>query len=105
MTAAQTSIPLKGSISLGGILAVVLAGLMVAVVIVAISTRPVAAPASTSVGNPTRVLTSGHDEGRPNYVQSQPRKHVPTQSQSQPGAPTTPTTPLAPRFGGPARAQ
>ena len=118
MTAAQTSIPLKGSISMSGILAAVLAGLMVAVVIVAISARPVAAPATTSVQNPTRVLTlghdearfavpvltSGHDESRPNYVQSQPRKHVPG-FQVKPAVPSTPITPQAPRFGGAARPQ
>ena len=61
MTAAQTSIPFKGSHRLSGPLAIVAAGLIVAVVGVAISARPVAAPASVTGVN-SAPLTLQRDE-------------------------------------------
>ena len=61
MTATQTSIPFKGSHQLSGPLAVVAAGLIVAVMGVAISARPVAAPASVTGVN-SAPLTLQRDE-------------------------------------------
>ena len=92
MTAAQTSIALKGSRSYGSMIAVVVIALMVAITVVAISARPLAAPATTlnqsaplTVGHdegrftaPT--LTSGHDEARPSSVQVRVPSTVPGQA-------------------------
>ena len=61
MTAAQTSIPFKGSHRLSGPLAIVAAGLIVAVGGIAISARPVAAPASITSVN-SAPLTLQRDE-------------------------------------------
>ena len=94
MTASQTAIPAKRSQSMTGPIAVVAAGLMVAVIGVAITARPFAAPASVTSG--TTPLTMGHDEARPNFnlaapltinhdearpfhVIRTPHKHIPTQ--------------------------
>lgn len=49
MTAAQNTIRLKGSNQLGGLLAAAAAALLVAVIAVAISARPVVAPSTTDV--------------------------------------------------------
>jgi hypothetical protein len=113
MTASQTAIPAKRSSSLSGPIAVVAVGLMVAVIGVAISARPVAAPAT--VTGPLTPLTMGHDEARPTYLQSAPltqghdearpfqgptHKHVPSNYRVQSTRPATqPTEPSGPFRG------
>ena len=62
MTAAQNSIALKRSSWLGGLLAAAVVALIVAIIAIAISARPVAAPATVAVPKP--------------YVQSLHDKHL-----------------------------
>jgi hypothetical protein len=119
MTASQTTIPAKRSSSLTGPIAVVAVGLMVAVIGVAISARPVAAPASAA-STQSAPLTTGHDEARQTFLQSAPltqghdearpfqgptHKHVPQKAPSyyrvQPTYPTVqPTDYSGPHFRG-----
>jgi hypothetical protein len=113
MTAAQTTIPFKGANRLSGPLAIVAAGLIVAVVGVAISARPVAAPASVASVN-SAPLTLGHDEHAAG-VNSAPLtlghdEHaaggysIPlTSGHDEHGPSQFPIAPLAPRMGGGSR--
>ncbi len=111
MTASQTAIPAKRSQSMTGPIAAIAAALMVAVIGTAIAARPVAVPASISAGSTTLTtghdearpnsmqsapLTRGHDEARPTYVQSQPRKHVPGYFRVQPQRPAAQPTKYGP---------
>ncbi|MDP9482667.1 MAG: hypothetical protein M3P84_05525 [Chloroflexota bacterium] len=99
MTATQTAIPAKKSQSMTGPLAAVAVGLMVAVIGVAINARPVAAPVTVTHGSTP--LTLGHDEARPSYVQSLPRKNVPSNYRVQPKRPAAQPTELKnPHFRG-----
>ncbi|MEA2538186.1 MAG: hypothetical protein QOF11_2420 [Chloroflexota bacterium] len=96
MTAAQTTIPAKNPSSLRGIILVGATCLLVAVVGVAMSVRPVTAPASILTGNPGHVLTLGHDESRA----AAPVLTLGHDESRDLAVPAKPTRPFVPRSGG-----
>ena len=125
MTAAQNTIALKRSSWMGSLLAAAVVALIVAIIALAISARPVAAPATTAgISSAPTLNVTGADQFQ-SYMQSLTMKHNqavaanhgPAHFRGHVGAlellkklppkPSYPdvTAPKHPRLGGPHRAQ